>query len=779
MKSLLRRYSLLISVFITGTAILIVEVLATRILAPHFGNTIFTVSSVIGTVLTALSLGYYIGGIAADKNPAEKIFYLIIFFSGISIFLMRFLMVVFLPQLAYSFSIVSGPLVASLFLFLLPSFLLGLLSPYAVKLQQLRFPKVGIGRLSGEIFFWSTLGSIVGSIGSGFFLIPRFGTNLIIISVACSLVLLGLIGIVISKKSDYKFITFLLILFGLFSLTVSFNEFNNSLFSKEGIYEKIKIFEGVYEGRPTRFFQQDKSSSGAMYLDSDELVYEYTKQFSLYKLIKPAVRNALVLGGGAYSIPKAIKKDLPTAKIDVVEIEPSLYELAKKFFRLKESDGIRNYITDGRNFLNKTNTKYDLIFSDVYYSLYSVPVHFTTKEFFLLSKKKLSQDGVFIANFIGDLKKSKNSLILSEIKTFRTAFPNSYFFALDSPYSNNAQNIIFLGINGNKKPDLDNSTLTSKLIDVNRFDLANYRVLTDDFAPVEYLTSQVIGDIYANEIESFNSTRALNYIKQQLEFGPRYIGSEGQLKAQKSLQEELEKTVDQVVLQKWQHKTWDNKTITLVNIIGRINPNIKDRIILGTHYDTNNRAKYDKLNPLAHVPGANNGASGVAVLLETARYLSANSQSQKVGIDIVFFDGEEGEEDLTKTAWIPIGSTYFVKNINEFYKEDKPKVGVILDMVCDQDLRIERESSSLRNASTQFEEFYEIGKSIAPSVYSGKLSGEIQDDHTPLNEIGIPSFLVIDFDYPYIYTTEDTFDKCSVESLKVVGETLIKYIYTL
>ena len=146
MKLLFKRYGLLASVFITGAAVLIVEITATRILSPYFGNTIYTVSSVIGVVLAALSIGYYVGGIMSDKYPSLKIFFAIIVVSGFTVLLLRLLIYFSLPFLANNFSLISGPLISSLFLFFLPSFLLGTLSPYAIKLQQKSLEKEGVGK---------------------------------------------------------------------------------------------------------------------------------------------------------------------------------------------------------------------------------------------------------------------------------------------------------------------------------------------------------------------------------------------------------------------------------------------------------------------------------------------------------------------------------------------------------------------------------------------------------------------------------------------------------
>ena len=108
------------------------------------------------------------------------------------------------------------------------------------------------------------------------------------------------------------------------------------VYRSDGLYQQITIYEGQYLGRPARFLLLDRSESGAMFLDSTDpvdLVYDYTKYYSLYKVFTPRVRNALVLGGGAYSIPKALLHELPDAVVDVAEIEPSFLDLAKQIFR--------------------------------------------------------------------------------------------------------------------------------------------------------------------------------------------------------------------------------------------------------------------------------------------------------------------------------------------------------------------------------------------------------------------------------------------------------------
>jgi predicted membrane-bound spermidine synthase len=193
MKSFFKRNLLPFSVFITGACVLVIEIVATRVLSPFFGNTIFTTSSIISVILLALSIGYYSGGKIADRHPSLKWFFSIIALSGLGLIIFFSIGDVVLSVVGGSFSLITGPLLSSLILFFLPATLLGMLSPYAVKIQSSLFPTQGTGSVSGTIFFWSTLGSIVGSLSSGFFLIPYFGIREIMITNSLVLFVLGFI----------------------------------------------------------------------------------------------------------------------------------------------------------------------------------------------------------------------------------------------------------------------------------------------------------------------------------------------------------------------------------------------------------------------------------------------------------------------------------------------------------------------------------------------------------------------------------------------------------
>lgn len=504
----LRRNLIFIIVFISGAASLIIEVTATRILAPYFGNTIFTVSSVIGVVLGGLSLGYYIGGILADKNPKFSIFFFLIFISGIFSLLIWALSKTILPVIGYALDIKWGPPIISLILFFIPSLLLGTMSPFAIKLKTFEVKEVG--KISGKVFFWSTLGSIMGSFLAGFFLIPHFGISKIIISTGFLLIFIGSLGILSFKNREKvsleKFRLFLLILMTLIFCLTAFRipRAEGIRFQKDGLYSQITIEDALFQNQKARLLYLDRSLEGAVFLESDEPPFSYTKYYILYKILNPQAEKALALGGGTYSIPRQLLLDKNNIKkIDVVEIEPKLYSLAKENFRLPESPRLFNHINDGRRFLVETEENYDLIFTDAFSSLYSIPIHFTTQEFFSLVKDRLSENGLFLMNVIGQLEGDGNLLLLSEFKTFKSVFQNSYLFATDSPDKPGVQNFVFLAFKNNSQTiDFDSKeiveneneiirNLSKKLVNIENLNLDSALILTDNFAPIEYLTSKL------------------------------------------------------------------------------------------------------------------------------------------------------------------------------------------------------------------------------------------------------------------------------------------------
>lgn len=257
----------------------------------------------------------------------------------------------------------------------------------------------------------------------------------------------------------------------------------------------------------------------------------------------------------------------------------------------------------------------------------------------------------------------------------------------------------------------------------------------------------------------FSGLRAYADVQTQVAFGPRTPGSEGHAKVREWMREELESAGWEVDVQ--ESEALGNPVINIITKRSDESP----QIILGAHYDTRIFADNDPdfENHTKSVPGANDGASGVAVLLELARTLPRDT----VNVWLVFFDAEDNGR-IAGWDWI-LGSREFVEN-----NSIEPQAVVIVDMIGDADLNIYKERNS---APWLTDEIWETAKSLG---YGDKFIPEYKhsmlDDHTPFLEVGIPAVDIIDFDYPYWHTIQDTPDKVSAESLEAVGKTLWAWI---
>jgi glutaminyl-peptide cyclotransferase len=283
------------------------------------------------------------------------------------------------------------------------------------------------------------------------------------------------------------------------------------------------------------------------------------------------------------------------------------------------------------------------------------------------------------------------------------------------------------------------------------------------------------------KLELWDGQRAMADIAAQLKFTPRSLDTAGHQQTIDYIKAELAKTnVDAVTTQRWVFRDEGGKAFAMTNVVARFQAANPRRIILATHYDSIVRAYRDANNSNAPMPGANNSASGVAVLLETARVL-ALSDKPAVGIDMIFFDGEEGPKSLGAgdPEWRALGSPYFVEHLKDYYPAAKPEKAVVFDMVCDKDLQLKPEPASVAGALKEVQKYWTVGMKIAPSAFSTKVTPyPISDDQTALTAAGIPSFLVIDFEYePFFNTTQDTIDKCSAQSLEAVGRTTLQYLF--
>jgi spermidine synthase len=509
MQASRHRFGILLCVTLSGMAVLIIEITAIRMLAPYFGNSIFTVSSVIGIILAALGLGYYLGGRLGDRKPSLVWFFSLIVIAGFSVLLLQLLNAMLLPGIGYKLSLINGPLIVSLLMFFLPALLLAMLPPFAITLLHAREAGRGVGNASGLVLFWSTLGSIAGSLSTGFLLVPHWGIGGIIVGVGVGLVLLGGAGLLVTRKLPAILpvgVALLGLVSGIVLRQVAMADGQDVVFATDGLYERIVIRDMPIRNRTARVLLQDQNVSGGVHLDDGSMAFDYTKYYDLYRLFTPELKSALAIGGGAYNVPASILRHSPRAVVDVAEIDPSLHALALRHFALPENARLRNHVMDGRRFLHDTAERYDLVFSDAYRSFISAPPQFATLEFFRLARSRLREDGVLIANFYGSLAPDSRATIYSVLRTMRAAFPQVYVFATVSPASEALQNFIFVGHNASnpgQRADLRRAAAVGfaypvlkgiAALELRPTDalLDSFPVLTDDYAPVEYYAASAI-----------------------------------------------------------------------------------------------------------------------------------------------------------------------------------------------------------------------------------------------------------------------------------------------
>lgn len=253
----------------------------------------------------------------------------------------------------------------------------------------------------------------------------------------------------------------------------------------------------------------------------------------------------------------------------------------------------------------------------------------------------------------------------------------------------------------------------------------------------------------------FDGERALQLVATQLEFGPRIPGTIAHHQTGEWILEELRASGWATETQEFMIGATQAR-----NLIGRRGEEHAPLVILGAHYDTRPIADRDPVSPTLPVPGANDGASGVAVLLELARVLSPEALEQQLWL--VFFDAEDGG-GAAGGEWI-LGSRHFAAQLTA-----APTAVVIVDMVGDADLQLHLERNSTVSLAM---DIWGIASDLGYSAFIPLPNHSILDDHIPFLEIGIPSVDIIDFDYSYWHTTQDTLDKVSAESLEQVGRTL-------
>ncbi|MGC2236096.1 MAG: fused MFS/spermidine synthase [Pyrinomonadaceae bacterium] len=493
----IKNYILEITVFVCGALVMIYEIIGSRLLAPYIGTSTYVWTSLIGVILAALSLGYWLGGKWADRQPDIKVLASVIFLAGglVSLtILLHDLILALISKIQLGLEIKS--LIAAILLFAPASVLLGFVTPYAVKLKMSSL--ADSGKTVGRLYALSTVGSIVGTFSAGFFLIPFLGSTKTLYLIGASLIGLSVLLVPFAVKVLNISIIVLFIL-GVFvgEIKSFFLSETYDLHDIDTEYSRLQVMTATdpKTKKKMRLLALDPYFiQSGMYLDSDELAFDYSKYYHLIRHFKPDFQNTLIIGGAGYSFPKDYLKKYTEARIDVVEIDPQMTEIAKKYFRLEENPRLNIFHEDGRVFLNRAEPgKYDAVLMDAFGSLFAVPFQLTTIEAVQSIDRALKDDGVVIFNLGGAIEGKSSGFLQSELKTYRQIFPRVFLFKIYPENTDDKiQNLIIVALK-----EKNTTSLKSEDAEIDAL-LSHYyenppepqiSVLTDDLAPVEYYNS--------------------------------------------------------------------------------------------------------------------------------------------------------------------------------------------------------------------------------------------------------------------------------------------------
>lgn len=483
-------------IFTGGAVVMILELIGSRLLAPYLGTSIFVWSALIGIILGALSIGYYLGGKFSENNPRLEFLTQILFVSAMTIV---FITIIAEPVLNFSMSlgVKFGSVLATLALFLIPSVILGMVSPYAIRLKIQNIESSG--GVAGNLYALSTMGSIFGTFLAGFYLIPTFGSIQILFALALVLVLISLFK---GKKTAKIILVIIIITLWLINQSAE----SKYVYEADSAYNHIRVVDSIDKksGKDIRLLYLATETHSAIFKDSNEIFSSYHKIYLLDNLFKPEIKNALTLGAGAYVAPVNFLSRYPEAEMTVVEIDPAVTQVAKDYFQLAGQERINIIHQDARIFLNNNKEKFDVIYGDAFASFYSIPFQLTTVQAIEKIYNSLEDDGVLILNVISSLEGEQSKFFQAEYLTLKKIFPQIYIFPTyfyNEQGVNQHQNIIiFASKNPNrltkedllKNADFEQKEWVGHFWEKEIKIDPKLKILTDNFAPVDYYISKLL-----------------------------------------------------------------------------------------------------------------------------------------------------------------------------------------------------------------------------------------------------------------------------------------------
>jgi spermidine synthase len=446
-----------VAVFLSGGVLLGVEIAASRVLAPFFGNSLFVWGALIGVVLAGLSVGYWAGGALADRLPATTLLVAVMGLGAAAVLAVPLLDGPVLEAVvAWDPGPRLDPLLAAVFLFGAPSVLLAAVTPIAVRLRARSLER--LGRTAGRLFSVSTAGSIAGTFATAFFLIPEFGTDQLL-GIAAAALFVAVAVVALAERMAVALAAALLAAGGAGAAAVALAPETGGTLSAAAaqnwsplyrlrgsetyldardprvaaprpdlrlVYAKDTRYHrlSVVEDADTRYLRFDSSLQSAMYLDNPyETRFRYTDFFDLGLAYNPGARDVLFVGLGAGSAEKRMWRDFPALQIEVVEIDPVVVDVAHRYFDVPEDDPrLHISVGDGRRFLAGDERRWDVIVIDAFFAD-AIPFHLVTREFLELARSRLAPGGVIVTNAIGAVDGPGSRLFRSVYRTYRTVFP--------------------------------------------------------------------------------------------------------------------------------------------------------------------------------------------------------------------------------------------------------------------------------------------------------------------------------------------------------------------
>ena len=457
--------------FLTGASVLALEITGARLIAPAFGMSTYVWTAMIGVILGALSLGYWLGGKTADKDDPEKgIFYLL---SGASILVVgiSFVHEAFVDYIAeQNLDLRLSAILVALMLFSVPSLLIGMVTPHLAKIRitSLKTSGASVGKLEAA----GAIGSIAGTFITGYILLGFVGSRDTILIIA---ILLQLTTFIINHKT--RVVERLALIGGTTWLLFASSTSAMVLADIDSTYARYQVRQFPNQGSVVNGLFMDSYSIQSAYDINDPTrpVLLYTEKIlELTENLQREPSNILVIGGGTYTLPSLLKMQYPEAQVTIVEIDPALTELAEDYFGYEPGSATVVH-EDARTYINRSDETFDLIIVDAYSSI-TPPFHLVTVEAIEAMRDLLTDDGTLMANIAAFVD---SELLGSLQKTYGVVFNWSETYRATFRYSEDAKQSYILAASSENHFASQNTDLVQE---------ADGLILTDDFSPVERLS---------------------------------------------------------------------------------------------------------------------------------------------------------------------------------------------------------------------------------------------------------------------------------------------------